>query len=147
MFLHLGYQKCFFFHKLHVDLPGRSSRRLPQYFMNLNSAPRLLLRARLVDHKCPCTEWSSIRYWEQGHLWSTSLIRRARKFLVALTCGVKLLTVNFLYIFSAFEKVTKPRPSFISSDVSCIIYCLFPLHSLQDLGFASSCWFLLVSIA
>jgi len=35
-----------------VDLPGRSSRRLLQYFkfINLNSAPRLLLRTRLVDH-------------------------------------------------------------------------------------------------
>ena len=52
--------------KTAVDLPGWSSRRLLQYFINLNSAPRPLLRTRLVDHKCPCTEWSSIRYWEHS---------------------------------------------------------------------------------
>jgi len=49
-----------------VDLPGRSFRRLLQYFINLYSAPRLLLQTRLVERKCPCTEWSSIRYWEHS---------------------------------------------------------------------------------
>ena len=34
---------------MRVDLPGRSSRRLLQYFINLNSAPRLLLWTRLKN--------------------------------------------------------------------------------------------------
>jgi len=42
--------------RITADLPGRSSRPLLQYFINLNSAPLLLLQTRLVDHKCPCTE-------------------------------------------------------------------------------------------
>jgi len=60
----------YFFSRMRVGLPGRSSRRLLQYFINLNSAPSL------VHHKCPCTQWSSICHWEHSRAHKHDVLKR-----------------------------------------------------------------------